>query len=153
MCSPLLIITWNCRQPNYMILLVTRLAETPITLADRKWLDQGSARFQTSASKYVRTALFWAVTHRVVVITYRHFGTFYWSHLERSTRISVGLEPVLWRNQTIIGSIWEFCVYGTVHRNSTSVSVQQDATVHSSFYLRTALHVSGGFFTHHQEHK
>ena len=31
--------------------------------------------------------------------------------------------------------------------------VQQDATLHSLFYLETALHVSGGTTTHHQEHK
>jgi hypothetical protein len=31
--------------------------------------------------------------------------------------------------------------------------VQQDATLHSLFYLETALHVSGGTTTHHQECK
>jgi hypothetical protein len=31
--------------------------------------------------------------------------------------------------------------------------VQQDATLHSLFYLETALHVSGGTSTHHQERK
>jgi hypothetical protein len=31
--------------------------------------------------------------------------------------------------------------------------IQQDATLHSSFYLETALHVSGGTTTHHQERK
>jgi hypothetical protein len=31
--------------------------------------------------------------------------------------------------------------------------IQQDATLHSSFYLETALHVSGGNTTHHQERK
>ena len=31
--------------------------------------------------------------------------------------------------------------------------VQQDATLHSLFYLETALHVSGGTITHHQERK
>ena len=30
---------------------------------------------------------------------------------------------------------------------------QQDATLHSLFYLETALHVSGGTTTHHQERK
>ena len=30
---------------------------------------------------------------------------------------------------------------------------QQDATLHSLFYLETALHVSGGTTTHHQEPK
>jgi hypothetical protein len=29
--------------------------------------------------------------------------------------------------------------------------IQQDATLHSLFYLETALHVSGGTTTHHQE--
>ena len=29
----------------------------------------------------------------------------------------------------------------------------QDATLHSLFYMETALHVSGGTITHHQERK
>jgi hypothetical protein len=29
----------------------------------------------------------------------------------------------------------------------------KDAKLHSLFYLETALHVSGGTITHHQEHK
>jgi len=31
--------------------------------------------------------------------------------------------------------------------------IQQDATLHSLFYLETALHVLGGTITHHQERK
>jgi len=31
--------------------------------------------------------------------------------------------------------------------------IQQDATLHSLFYLETALHVSGDTSTHHQERK
>jgi len=31
--------------------------------------------------------------------------------------------------------------------------IQQDATLHDLFYLETALHVSGGTTTHHQERK
>ena len=31
--------------------------------------------------------------------------------------------------------------------------IQQDATLHGLFYLETALHVSGGNSTHHQERK
>jgi len=31
--------------------------------------------------------------------------------------------------------------------------IQQDATLHSLFYLETALHVSRGTITHHQERK
>jgi hypothetical protein len=33
------------------------------------------------------------------------------------------------------------------------IYTQQDATLHSLFYLETALHVSGGNTTHHQERK
>ena len=32
-----------------------------------------------------------------------------------------------------------------------SIYIQQDATLHSLFYLETALHVSGGTTAHHQE--
>jgi len=34
-----------------------------------------------------------------------------------------------------------------------SICVQQDATLHSLFYLETALHVSGATVTYHQERK
>jgi hypothetical protein len=33
------------------------------------------------------------------------------------------------------------------------IYIQQDATLHSLFYLETALHVSGGTTTDHQERK
>jgi hypothetical protein len=33
------------------------------------------------------------------------------------------------------------------------IYVQQDATLHSLFYLEIALHVLGGTITHHQEDK
>ena len=33
------------------------------------------------------------------------------------------------------------------------IYIQQDATLHSLFYLETALHVAGGTITHHQERK
>ena len=40
-----------------------------------------------------------------------------------------------------------------MHRNYNLICIQQDATLHSLFYLETALHVSGGTITHHQERK
>jgi len=40
-----------------------------------------------------------------------------------------------------------------VHRNNILIYIQQDATLHSLFYLETALRVSGGTITYHQEHK
>jgi hypothetical protein len=44
-------------------------------------------------------------------------------------------------------------VHGSVHRNNILIYIRQDATLHSLFYLETALHVSGGIITHHQERK
>ena len=40
-----------------------------------------------------------------------------------------------------------------MHRNNILIYIQQDATLHNLFYLETALHVSGGAITHHQERK
>ena len=39
---------------------------------------------------------------------------------------------------------WYFLIYDYI---------QQDVTLHSLFYLETAVHVSGGTITHHQERK
>jgi hypothetical protein len=36
---------------------------------------------------------------------------------------------------------------------SIPIYIQQDATLHSLFYLETALNVTGGTSTHHQERK
>jgi len=44
-----------------------------------------------------------------------------------------------------------FNVHGSVHRNNILIYIQQDAMLHSLFYMETALHVSGGTSTHHQE--
>ena len=35
----------------------------------------------------------------------------------------------------------------------SNIYIQQDATLHSLFYVETALHVSGGTIPHHQERK
>ena len=40
-----------------------------------------------------------------------------------------------------------------MHRKNILTYIQQDATVHSLFYLETALRVSGGTTAHHQERK
>jgi hypothetical protein len=47
----------------------------------------------------------------------------------------------------------EVNVHGFVYRNNILIYNQQDATLHSLFYLETALHVSGGTITHNQERK
>jgi hypothetical protein len=46
-----------------------------------------------------------------------------------------------------------FNVHGFVRCKNVLICVQQDATLHSLFYLKTALHDSGGNSTHHQERK
>jgi len=46
-----------------------------------------------------------------------------------------------------------FNVHGSVHCKNILIYIQQDATLHGLFYLETALHVSGGTTTHHQERK
>ena len=40
-----------------------------------------------------------------------------------------------------------------MHRKNFLIYFQQDAMLHSLFYLETALHVSGGSITYHQERK
>ena len=40
-----------------------------------------------------------------------------------------------------------------MHRNNILIHIQKDATLHSLFYLETALHILGGTITHHQERK
>jgi hypothetical protein len=42
---------------------------------------------------------------------------------------------------------------GPMHRKSILIYVKQDATLRTLFYLETALHISGGATTHHQERK
>jgi hypothetical protein len=40
-----------------------------------------------------------------------------------------------------------------VHHKNILIYIQQYATLHSLFYLETALHVSGGTSTHYQDRK
>jgi hypothetical protein len=40
-----------------------------------------------------------------------------------------------------------------VHPNNILICIQQGATLHSLFYLKTPLHISGGTITHHQDRK
>jgi len=41
-------------------------------------------------------------------------------------------------------SLLGFNVHGSVHRKNILIYIQKDATLHSLFYLETALHISGG---------
>ena len=54
---------------------------------------------------------------------------------------------------TPLNTYMVFYVHGSVHRESMSIIVQQDATIYSLLYsCKTYLHISGGTSTHHQEH-
>jgi len=44
----------------------------------------------------------------------------------------------------------DFNFHGYMYRNNYS-NIQRDATLHNLFYLESALHVSDGTSTHHQE--
>ena len=46
-----------------------------------------------------------------------------------------------------------FNVHGSVRRNNILIYIQQDTILHSLFYLKTALHVSGGTIAYLQERK
>jgi hypothetical protein len=46
---------------------------------------------------------------------------------------------------------FKFNVYVSVRLKNIPIYIQLHATLHSSLYLDTALHVSGGTSTHHQE--
>jgi len=48
---------------------------------------------------------------------------------------------------------YKFNVHVSARRNNIVIYIQQDATLHSLFYLETALHVSVGTITHHQKRK
>ena len=60
------------------------------------------------------------------------------------------MENISWTDRVRNG---ELNVHGSVYRKNILIYIQQDATLHSLFYLETALRVSGGTTTHHQECK
>ena len=53
--------------------------------------------------------------------------------------------------QIFIFNVFNF--HGSVHLKNIHIYIQQDATLHSVFYLETALHVSGVTTSHHQKRK
>ena len=67
-------------------------------------------------------------------------------------KLALASQPKYMQDFILIMQI-QFNVHGSVHRNNILIYVQQDAMLHSLSYLETALHVSGGISTHHQEGK
>jgi len=107
-------------------------------------------------SSFLGNALFWAITQCVVVICYRRFGTR--CYLESAFFVCFTAEVRNLIQKSFFTSFLlnmeiQFNVHGSVHGKHILKYVQQDATLHSLFYLETALHVSDGTSTHHQERK
>ena len=69
--------------------LCNRRPPTAAPAAQQMTVHQGKGQerrvdawFHASAAQQMRTALFWVITQRVVVISYRRFGTIYRTHLQ-----------------------------------------------------------------------
>jgi hypothetical protein len=62
--------------------------------------------------------------------------------------VVVVVERVMGWKEAVLADVmlhgWVFNIHGSVHHNNILIYIQQDATLHSLFYLETALHVSGG---------
>jgi len=57
-----------------------------ITLLDQRWFTKtATLRGRTPTEIYGRFSLFWDVTLRTLVVTYRRFGKTYQPHLQRSS--------------------------------------------------------------------
>ena len=57
--------------------------------------------------KMLRTALFWVITQRVVVICYRRFGTTYRSHLQGSRKQKMGRDRLsrnVWKKLPLLAA-------------------------------------------------
>jgi len=70
--------------------------------------------------------------------------------MEKINRTSYSNLSIL-RHCLFIGILGD--IRRVVNRNNVPIYIQQDATLHSLFYLETVLHVSGGTITHYQERK
>jgi hypothetical protein len=55
------------------------------------------------------------------------------------------------RPETSVKIAIKFNVHGSMRCKNIPIYIQQDATLYSLFYLDTAVHVSDGASTHHQE--
>jgi hypothetical protein len=92
-------------------------------------------RLQFNYWKFVISSLFWHVARHILIVRYRRFGT----TLFNMAKISCP-ETSVYKSM--------FCA---TFRKNILTYIHQDATLHSLFYLETALHVSGGTSTHHRE--
>jgi len=106
---------------------------------------------------YTLKSKFWSRLNNVSLDCYcTHFAFKLWHRYfttaQRNRTSEIPLKNVT-KFCNEFSNIFFFYVHGSVHSKNIPICVQQDATLHSLFYLETALHVSGGITTHHQECK
>jgi hypothetical protein len=75
------------------------------------------------------------------------------SHWTKSARHNSARQTDTTQPVKTFTPFFTFNFHGSMHLKNILIYIQQDATLHSLFYLETALHVSGGTSTHHQERK
>jgi hypothetical protein len=76
------------------------------------------------------------------------FSVLYFTN-SSATRVDIFLYPHIYPLRFV--SVPTFLL--TFMLSHIPIYIQKDATLHSLFYLETALHVSGDISTHHQERK
>jgi hypothetical protein len=76
--------------------------------------------------------------------------TWCWYATSLSASIAIFIIICPWKSAPT-NIMTKFNVYGSVHCKNILIYIQKDATLHSLFYLETAVHVSGRTTTHHQE--
>jgi hypothetical protein len=73
------------------------------------------------------------------------------THLHNNRKYTAGLNKLLY--SYYMRTLNVFNVRGSAHHKNVLIYIKRDATLHSLFYLKTALHVSDSTITHHQERK
>ena len=71
-------------------------------------------------------------------------------------KLSVKKKPLFQQPESVYHKNSNFEIKITIPQTyvlNILIYIQQDATLHSLFYLENALHVSGGTIAHHQERK
>jgi len=76
----------DCRMNEHSVLRYNEAICLKLIFCSEQQLFPGALEGQ------LRTALFWAIMQRVVVISYRRFGTTYRTHLQRSRYFFLILE-------------------------------------------------------------
>jgi hypothetical protein len=130
-------------------------SESPVSHADSLFGEEVASHFFISSSsaeasikdEATKTTHYTRITYVVVSFCYKaHFR----NQRNRALSWSLITHGNMKENKR---NFCEFNVNESVLLNNILIYIQQDAMLHSLFYLETALHVSGGTTTHYQERK